>query len=113
MGDRTPTTAAGRAAMRGIIGGSLALWRDEPDAIADLILAIEAEARETADYECLECGGRAEAHAPLDVERVARIFHDRLDQSVLGHAGPVCQPCRQNAKAFVREYAALEEPTDD
>ena len=31
--------------MRGIIGGSLALWRDEPDAIADLILAIEAEAR--------------------------------------------------------------------
>ena len=53
----------------------------------------------------------AEARAPLDVGRVARIFHDRLDQSVLGHAGPVCQPCRQNAKAFAREYAALEEPT--
>jgi hypothetical protein len=51
------------------------------------------------------------ARAPLDVERVGRIFHDRLDQSVLGHAGPVCQPCRQNAKAFAREYAALEEPT--
>ena len=43
--------------MRGIIGGSLALWRDEPDAIADLILAIEAEAR-----------------APLDAERLARAF---------------------------------------
>jgi hypothetical protein len=52
----------------------------------------------------------AEARAPLDVERVARIFHDRLDQSVLGHAGPVCQPCRQNAKDFAREYAKEPQP---
>jgi len=73
---------------------------------------------------CPTCGGamlteRPHRHsmtdrtrASLDVERVGRIFHDRLDQSVLGHAGPVCEPCRQNAKAFVREYAALEEPTE-
>jgi hypothetical protein len=64
--------------MRGIIGGSLALWRDEPDAIADLILAIEAEARAevtddmtTAYMVGFENGKTykddpAEARAPLD-----------------------------------------------
>ena len=95
MTDRTPSTAAGRALLRllappfeSMDGNAWAVYNDNEA----LILAIEA-------------------HAPLDVERVGRIFHDRLDQSVLGHAGPVCQPCRQNAKAFVREYAALEEPT--
>ena len=72
-----------------------------PDAIARHRPLIEAEAR------------AAPNPAPLDVERVGRIFHDRLDQSVLGHAGPVCQPCRQNAKAFAREYAVLEEPTNE
>ena len=55
-------------------------------------------------------GPAAPDPAPLDVERVARIFHDRLDQSVFGHAGPVCQPCRQNAKDFAREYATEVQP---
>jgi hypothetical protein len=74
MTDRTPTTAAGRAAMRGIIGGSLALWRDEPDAIADLILAIEAEARAevtddmTTAYMVGFENGKDEARAPLEAE---------------------------------------------
>ena len=61
MTSRTPSTAAGRAAMRGIIGGSLALWRDEPDAIADLILAIEAEARASLDVERLAVVAAARA----------------------------------------------------
>ena len=78
---RTPTTAAGRAWLATPAGLIVSGMRDA-------ILAIEDE-----------------AYAPLDVERVARIFHDRLDKSVLGHAGPVCQPCRQNAKDFAREYA--------
>ena len=78
---------------------------------------------EPFEVKCINCGHpsvvqfpapRAEPRAEgLDVERVGRIFHDRLDQSVLGHAGPVCQPCRQNAKAFAREYAVLEEPTNE
>ena len=97
MSDRTPTTAAGRALEQRLAYDCDPAHYEPGDFFIDDrrdILAIEAEAR-----------------APLDMERVGRIFHDRLDQSVLGHAGPVCQPCWQNAKAFAREYAALEEPT--
>ena len=84
--------------------------RAEPPRIVTLAWDATAEdvARIRRDWEAA-AEPRAEG---LDVERVGRIFHDRLDQSVLGHAGPVCQPCRQNAKAFAREYAALEEPTE-
>jgi hypothetical protein len=80
---------------------------DEPPRIVTLAWDATAEdvARIRRDWEAA-----AEARAPLDVERVARIFHDRLDQSVLGHAGPVCQPCRQNAKDFAREYAKEPQP---
>jgi len=109
MTDRTPTTAAGRAAMRGIIGGSLALWRDEPDAIADLILAIEAEADDQAyergRAEGLAAGLRdanervAEARAPLDEHRGLTV-----DEWAVHLRS--CSGC-------AARWAALEEPTDD
>ena len=121
MTPRTPSTEAGRAAMRGIIGGYLALWRDEPDAIADLILAIEAEAREgwvpeqthelredAAAMAFLE--GQAEARATLDVERLARALHMlHVPGWFNGHRSSDLDL----AAAIAREYAALREETTD
>ena len=78
--------------MRGIIGGSLALWRDEPDAIADLILAIEAEARAAPDP------------APLDVERLARALQRVIDN------GDALALFREDAAAIAREYAKEPQP---
>ena len=96
--DRTPTALD--AAWEALHVDLTNAWQNEGPTYYENILARHRPLIETA-------------HAPLDVERVARIFHGRLDQSVLGHAEPVCQPCRQSAQAFVRKYAALEEPTDE
>ena len=80
---RTPATAAGRALAERMTG--------TPTWMARAILAIEAEARETADYECLECGGRAEARAPLDVERLREAVDAALFDAEMDDSHPGCR----------------------
>ena len=111
---RTPTTAAGRATMRGIIGGSLALWRDDPDAIADLILAIEDEARAEAAATLFE------AQAALLTEGLARdhlrSLGQRLSDAIADYAAvqrsgwsaeAEADPIRLAYMAALRDFRAV------
>jgi len=71
---------------------------------------------------CVEAGGEArelsEAHAPLDVERLARalwrarkwVAPEWVEEGV---SRPDYATTAEMAAAIAREYAALEEPTDE
>jgi hypothetical protein len=96
--DRTPTTEAGRA----------------------LLATFEPGTRTNNSYRAVIRAIEAEARAPLDVERLARamatesvrrwVMEAWVDSGVSepGYATP-----DEMAAAIAREYAALEEPTDD
>ena len=86
MTSRTPSTAAGRRLVADATDHPI--WAS---AMPGYVLAIEAEAK-------------AEARAPLDVERLARAL-----TGVWTYSEPFS--AMQDADKLAREYAALEEPT--
>ena len=92
MTDRTPTTAAGRR----------------------LLATFESGNRTNNSYRAVIRAIEAEARAPLDVGLLAKAMRaEDIAFEADFRNGQKAWTWERHAEALAREYAALEEPTDD